>query len=242
MIGAIQRWCRPAGFAVIDVETTGLHPAKGDRIVEIAVVHLDAKAEITGRWETIVNPERAMGASHIHGLTAADVAHAPRFAAIAPQLSALLSGRVVVAHNLKFDRGFLQAEWRRSQLRPPARFTGLCTMEMARPIITSGLSLANCCAEFGINQGPTHQASADALAAARLLQALLPHPHGHRVSRLLRQARPWPRFGDGGGTWMARPRTDRAPRNTADSTATLTASARPPTTDHTIPPVPSFQD
>ena len=55
-----------AGFAVIDLETTGLFAGGHDRIVEIAVVHTDAHGSVTGAWETLVNPQRDLGPQRIH--------------------------------------------------------------------------------------------------------------------------------------------------------------------------------
>ena len=79
---------RPAtvngGFAVVDVETTGLYPST-DRVVEIAVVHLNADAEITAEF-TLINPRRDVGPTRLHGITAADITSAPMFAT-APQRS-----------------------------------------------------------------------------------------------------------------------------------------------------------
>jgi DNA polymerase III epsilon subunit-like protein len=102
------------GFAVLDFETTGLFPGGHDRVVEVAVVHVDDVGRVTGQWETLVNPQRDLGAQHIHGIRSADILEAPTFAAIAPHLVDLLGGRVLVAHNASFDVRFLlagRADW-----------------------------------------------------------------------------------------------------------------------------------
>ena len=87
-------------YAVLDLETTGLSPANHHRIVEVAVVLVDDAGQTVYEWATLVNPERDVTASEIHGLTGADVYRAPTFSQIAGQLTKLLSGRVAVAHNL----------------------------------------------------------------------------------------------------------------------------------------------
>ncbi|QTX05652.1 exonuclease domain-containing protein [Agromyces archimandritae] len=159
------------GFAVIDFETTGLMPGGSDRVVEVAVVHVNEAGRITGEWETLVNPGRDVGAERIHGIRGADVMHAPRFEQVAGRLIELLAGRVIVAHNASFDLRFLDAELRRAgYAAPELAELGLCTMRLARELIPgAGRSLADCCAAFDIDLDGAHRASVDAAATARLL-------------------------------------------------------------------------
>ncbi|QKE84388.1 exonuclease domain-containing protein [Arthrobacter sp. NEB 688] len=72
------------GYTVIDVETTGLSPEKGDRVVKIGVVYVSDNGEVQDNWSTLVNPQRDVGPTRIHGLTATDVAGAPTFNDVAP--------------------------------------------------------------------------------------------------------------------------------------------------------------
>lgn len=162
------------GFAVVDLETTGFS-TKFDRIVEIAVVHLDATGVITGAWETLVNPERDLGAQHVHGIRAADAAHAPRFGEVAPHLLELLDGRVIVAHNASFDLRFLRAELQRAGFGAHAELPShVCTLELARELIAgAGRTLQDCCDAFDIVLEGAHRAAGDARATARLLQAYM---------------------------------------------------------------------
>jgi len=158
------------GFAVIDLETTGLSPGAHERIVEVAVVHTDEYGAITGEWETLVNPQRHVGAEHVHGIRAADLIDAPTFADIADDLVDLLTGRVLVAHNARFDRGFLAAEFGRTPHPLPDDAPTLCTMQLARDLIPgAGRSLADCCAAFDIRLDNAHRALVDAHATAELL-------------------------------------------------------------------------
>ncbi len=158
------------GFAVIDLETTGLSPGAHERIVEIAIVHTDEYGTITGEWETLVNPQRHVGAQHIHGIRAADLIDAPAFADIADDMVDLLSGRVLVAHNARFDRGFLAAEFGRTPHPLPDDAPTICTMQLARDLIPgAGRSLADCCAAFDIPLENAHRALVDAHATAELL-------------------------------------------------------------------------
>ena len=160
------------GFAVVDLETTGLFPGGHHRVIEVAVVHVSGDGVITGEWETLVNPSRDLGPQHIHGIAAADILDAPSFADIAPALVDLLAGRILVAHNASFDVGFLTAEFER--LGYWFSVSPMCTMRLAREFIPgAGRSLADCCAAYDIVLENAHRASVDARATAELLAAYL---------------------------------------------------------------------
>lgn len=161
------------GFAVVDIETTGLSPQR-DRVIEIAVVHVDPMGTECGRWETLLNPGRDLGPQRIHGIRAADVLGAPAFADVAAELLALLDGRVPVAHHAAFDARFLFAELERSGVGIWSRPSFLCTMQLARHFLPgSGRALGDCCAAYDIRPDGAHRALHDAVAASRLLAAYL---------------------------------------------------------------------
>ncbi len=164
-------------FAVVDVETTGFSPGRDDRIVEIAIVRLDAEGQVTGEFATLVKPDRDVGPTHVHGIEDADVAAAPRFADIAGDVARRLAGAVFTAHNVGFDLRFVAAEYERLGHRFPALPT-LCTMSVARQLdgTLDSYNLDSCCARFGIRRPEAHSALHDARAAARLLQMLLHRP------------------------------------------------------------------
>lgn len=162
------------GYAVIDFETTGLSPRSHDRVIEVAIVHVDPAGEITGSWETLINPNRDLGRTDIHRITARQAAAAPPFEKVAPQLIELLEGRVVVAHNASFDSRFLQAELARIGYVLPSPLVTLCTMNLARTFLPgSSRKLAACCEAFDIPLIDAHRASADARATALLLAQYL---------------------------------------------------------------------
>jgi DNA polymerase-3 subunit epsilon len=165
------------GFVVVDVETTGLAPGR-DRVLEIAVIRTDPYGRIVDEWMTLLNPEGPVGASHIHGITAADVRGAPRFRDVIGEVNARLAGRAIVAHNAPFDLRFLAAEYARAGLQlPPAPY--LCTLEASwiyLPHLTRR-RLADCCWACGIPLHEAHTALDDARATAQLLATYL-SPHG----------------------------------------------------------------
>jgi DNA polymerase-3 subunit epsilon len=155
-------------IAVIDVETTGLFPSK-DRVVEIAVVLVALDGNRLGQFSSLVNPERDVGPTSIHGLTAKDVYSAPRFGELAGHLISVLEGVVAIAgHNVLFDESFLKAEFERLGHRWPEAPT-VCTMRLA-----GGGRLVQCCEDFQVPiPANAHSALDDAHATAELLARLL---------------------------------------------------------------------
>ncbi len=98
-------------FCILDVETTGLNPIAGDKICEIAIVK-SRDSKTLGTYETLVNPgiKIPISATGIHGIHDEDVSDAPYFLDIAEDIQRFLAGSVIVAHNARFDLGFLDAE------------------------------------------------------------------------------------------------------------------------------------
>jgi DNA polymerase-3 subunit epsilon len=185
----------PTGFAVVDLETTGLHPDYHHRVVEIAVVDLSLDAQPQGEWTTLVNPERDVGPTRIHGIRAEDVAGAPRFADVAGEVVRRIAGRVLVAHNLRFDLAFLDAELRRVDAALGVA-GGVCTLGLASRFgIVGQRNLSACCQSFGIPLENHHLALADANATAGLLRAYLGLAGGAGLgpSEYVRDV-PWPPF------------------------------------------------
>jgi ATP-dependent Lhr-like helicase len=161
-------------FAVVDIETTGFASRGRDRVIEIAVVRLAPDGTFLGEWSSLVNPQRDVGATHIHGLTAVDVQDAPPFADIARIVADQLEGAILTAHNLPFDRGFLEAEFDRAGLAL-ADLPALCTLRLDRRIHQSGRrGLRECSVAAGVknleSEGRPHRALTDAKVAARIVQ------------------------------------------------------------------------
>lgn len=97
---------------VLDTETTGLDPATGDRVIEVAAVELVNLLPTGATFHRLVDPERDIPAeaSRIHGFTNGDLVGKPRFAEIAAAMLDFLGDAPIVAHNAAFDFGFLDAE------------------------------------------------------------------------------------------------------------------------------------
>lgn len=112
---------------VLDTETTGLDPALGHRIIEIACVEMVNRRLTRNNFFKRVHPEREIdkGATDVHGITLEDLAHEPKFAEIADEFLTYVAGAELIIHNAPFDVGFLNAELRRLK-KPPV--TANCTI------------------------------------------------------------------------------------------------------------------
>ncbi|MEU0271164.1 DEDDh family exonuclease [Streptomyces sp. NPDC006307] len=160
------------GYAVVDVETTGL--ARDDRIVSAAVYRLDAQGNVEDHWYTLVNPERDPGPVWIHGLTTSALEGAPLFADIVGEFSRRLDGRVLVAHNAMFDWSMIAREYARAEHTAPVR-RRLCTIALAKELALPlpNLKLESLAAHFGVVQQRAHNALDDARVLAEAFRPSL---------------------------------------------------------------------
>ncbi|WP_318207097.1 MULTISPECIES: DEDDh family exonuclease [unclassified Streptomyces] len=179
----------PQGYAVVDVETTGL--ARDDRIVSAAVYRLDAQGNVEDHWYTLVNPERDPGPVWIHGLTTDVLEGAPLFPEIAAEFATRLDGRVLVAHNAMFDWQMIAREYARAESAAPVR-QRLCTIALAKELSLPlpNHKLESLAAHFGVVQQRAHNALDDARVLAEAFRPSL-HAAAERNVRLpLLECRP----------------------------------------------------
>jgi DNA polymerase-3 subunit epsilon len=146
-------------FAVIDTETTGL--GKTDRILEIGIVLVDGN-EIVQEWETLINPERDISNSNIHGIASELVSLAPTFSEVIDEISSFLDGRILVAHNAAFDIKMLKYEFDKAS-REIDFGIPFCTLR------ATNLKLEKACEEYGVKNLGAHRALTDARATALIL-------------------------------------------------------------------------
>ena len=174
--GAQESAAARVGYAVVDLETTGLSPTT-DSIIEIGLVLTDPRGAPERSWSTLIDPGAGapVGPTYIHGLVAEDLIGAPSLDDVGDLLVSELAGRVVVAHNARFDLGFLtQALGLRGLLQRGARVPRVCTMEWSRHFMaTPSRRLTACCRAAGVAIDQHHSALDDALAAAGLLRHYL---------------------------------------------------------------------
>lgn len=162
-------------LAFVDVETTGGSPARA-RVTEVGVVRVDFEGEDVrvDEWSTLVNPGMPIPTEiqWLTGITHEMVRAAPPFAEIAQLVFDRLEGAIFVAHNARFDYGFLRAEFHRAGLSFNART--LCTVRLSRYLYPdrSPHTLDAIIARFNLDGEPRHRALGDARVLWRLLQRL----------------------------------------------------------------------
>jgi DNA polymerase-3 subunit epsilon len=118
--------------AFVDLETTGTTP-NGDRVTEIGIVRV-RDGELVEEWSTLVNPECSIPEEIqvLTGITNAMVRGAPTFAQVAAEVHDRLRDHLFVAHNARFDYGFIKNEFRRVDL--PFTADVLCTVRLSRKL------------------------------------------------------------------------------------------------------------
>jgi DNA polymerase-3 subunit epsilon len=178
-------------IAFIDTETTGID-ARSERVIEVAIV-IGKGGEVLERRSWLVNPGIPIpkASTDVHGITDADVADKPPFAAIVPELLEAFEGTLAAAYNAAFDRGFVFAELERAGLalasRPPALrddVDWLDPLVFARELWKGqgeSRALGAVAARLGVALERAHRATDDAEAALRVLYAMSRDPRVPRT-------------------------------------------------------------
>ena len=157
-------------FAIIDFETTGLYPQRGDRITEVAVV-LIRNNQIVDRFDSLVNTGCTIPDSvqQLTGINNAMISTAPLVSQIIPKLNKFIKDATLVAHNAAFDSKFLESELTRFGLSYEKQF--VCTLLLSRRLyqMAPDKKLQTLAEYHNINRsGNAHRALSDALVTADL--------------------------------------------------------------------------
>jgi len=160
-------------FAILDLETTGFSPKRGDKIVEIAIITVDLQGNIIEKYETLVNPNREVSASHIHKITAEMVKNAPYIEEVMEDILYHLNNKTIVGHNIEFDLRFINHELSK-YLNKEISLSGLCTMRLSKLIIPNlpARRLETFCEYFDIEQKEAHSALGDCQVTLELFNIL----------------------------------------------------------------------
>ena len=163
-----------AEYCVVDVETTGLSPARNN-IIEIGLVKV-VNMKIVDRYHSLVNPGREIPyyISSFTGITNDDVYDAPFFNEIIDDVCGFISNSILTAHNLSFDKSFLRREFLYCG-RDELENINLCTLKIARRLFPSlrSKSLSSVCNHLQIHNSSAHRALADADVTAKVLIKML---------------------------------------------------------------------
>jgi DNA polymerase-3 subunit epsilon len=173
-------------FIFVDVETTGLDVATGDRVCEIALLRVQGGQEID-HFESLINPQRQMGAGAmaVNGITDAMLVDAPLFPTLISPIHNLLQNAVFVAHNAPFDLGFLRHEFQ------------LANQTFTVPAVVDTLVLAQAHYRFphnslgaiatslGLSNSIRHRAMADVQTTRLVLQRFMADMQGKNSGPLV---------------------------------------------------------
>jgi len=159
-------------IVMLDFETTGLSPAMGDRITEVAALRIE-DGRITGRFVSLVNCGVRIPAfiTGLTGITQQMVDSAPPASEVVPRLIDFIGGDALSAHNASFDEKFLRAEAERVR-REPAHAGTICSLKLSRRVFPElgSYKLGQLSGRLGIQfRGTAHRAEADAEVAAEVL-------------------------------------------------------------------------
>jgi len=181
--------------AVVDVETTGLSPREGDRVVEVAVLRVDTD----GRREvfaSLINPGRPIspGASAVNGIRNSDLIGQPRFAEIAAEVGRLVRGAALVMHNAPFDMGFLVHEHTLAGASMPDAPV-IDTLVLARRWFSfRSNNLGAVARSLGVRVQRAHRAGGDVETTHEVFRRMVDHlaPHGFATVGDFTRAAPSP--------------------------------------------------
>ena len=179
-----------ATFVVFDMETTGLEPDRGDRVVSLAGVKVQGGAvKRSKHFDALVNPGRPIPAASasLHGITDARVAGMPALEAVMPAFLRFAQGAVLVGHEVWFDLSFLE---------PEARRLGLPSIASSHPVLDTRLlsrlihgellehDLDAVAGRLGVAIEGRHSALGDAYTTADVLVRFLGLLRGRGISTL----------------------------------------------------------
>ena len=156
-------------FAILDIETTGFSPNRGDKIVEIAIITTDFQGKIIDIYETLINPRRDVGPTNIHGITAEMVKKAPFIENVIDDVIYQIQNKTIVGHNISFDLRFVNYEID-NHLSYHIDLKGICTLQLSNQVIPDlpARRLECFCDYFDIQNSSSHTAFGDCRATAEL--------------------------------------------------------------------------
>jgi DNA polymerase III subunit epsilon len=163
---------------ILDTETTGLDPNRGDRLIEIGCIELINRIPTGREYHCFINPERDVPAEaeRVHGISTDFLKDKPKFVEVAQSFLDFIAGDGLVIHNAAFDIGFLNFELKRVALGVIAMDRVTCTLQLAKRRHPAGPNnLDALCKRYGIDntKRTKHGALVDSLLLAEVYIELL---------------------------------------------------------------------
>jgi DNA polymerase-3 subunit epsilon len=184
-------------IAFLDLETTGAD-ARTDRITEVGMILMDDGA-VVEEWSTLINPGREIppGIEDLTNISNAMVAQAPSFEDVALDLAAKLDGRLLVAHNARFDYAFLRHEFRRAGITYHSPV--LCTVRLSRQLFPEHPhhNLDALIERFSLPEDGRHRALPDARLVLHLAHAIKTRTSPEQLDAAIRVVMQTPRLPPG---------------------------------------------
>lgn len=194
----MSRSLKEKEYVIFDVETTGLSPDRGDRVIEVAAVKVE-NGEVVDQFESLINPHRSIPfeATQVNGISDEMVAGAPEAKDVVEKFLKFISGSCLVGHNVKFDLKFMNSEISLSQSEDSSsglelfaaeqvysdeeavssldNFEVLDSLKMARGLISNlpSYALAVVANHFDIQEEQIHRALSDVLITHKVFIELL---------------------------------------------------------------------
>lgn len=163
-------------IVVFDVETTGLSPVRGDRIIEIAAIKIK-DLRVINRFHSMVNPQRPLSleAFEVNGIGPDMLLDAPMACQILPDFLSFIGESILVGHNIRFDLGFLYNEMAIFGIDREKKFKFFDTMHLARKLLpqVGRYSLWNVASCLGVKRDQKHRAMEDAQMTFEVFEQLV---------------------------------------------------------------------
>ena len=159
-------------FVILDIETSGLHPSKGGRIIEIGAVHVKNDV-VVGEYKQLIHPEQKIygKTTELTGITNEMLEKMPNFREVLPGFFEFIKGKVIVAHNAKFDWDrFLVFFFNKVGIEPKNKIVD--TLILSKYLFPNEKehNLGYLVKKYGVNAGEAHRAFDDALATSKILK------------------------------------------------------------------------
>ncbi|MBP7832756.1 MAG: GIY-YIG nuclease family protein [Candidatus Levybacteria bacterium] len=157
-------------FCFVDIETTGGNPLR-NRIIEIGIIRVE-NFKVVAEYKSLINPHSSLDPfiQNLTGISASDLERAPSFSSIKKDILELLVDSVFVAHNVRFDYGFVRSEFKREDISFSLK--QLCTVKLARYLFPgfSHYNLDSIISNFEIPCESRHRAFDDAKVLWEFMQ------------------------------------------------------------------------